>query len=86
MQLGVGVRNGCEALVHTLHTLMDQAMEDTFLMQVDFTNAFNLADRMAAFEEVKRLFPELAHWVSSCYGTEAVLIYGETIILSTRPA
>ena len=45
---------------------------------------WHLAVRKAAFEEMKRLFPELAHLVSSCYGTEAMLIYDNTIIISTR--
>ena len=43
-----------------------------------------MADREAAYKEVLRLFPELAHWVASCYGVAAQLIFGDTVILSTR--
>ena len=84
LQLGVGIRNGCEALIHAAWGLLDQDHEGIMLMQIDFLNAFNLADRKTAFEEVKRLFPELAHWVSSCYGVEAILMYKDTTFMSTR--
>ena len=61
LQLDVGVRNGCEALVHTVRRLLDQEPEDLYLLQVDFVNAFNLADRSAAYEEAKNMLPELTH-------------------------
>ena len=82
LQLDMGVRNGCEALVHTVRRLLDQEPEDFYLLQVDFVNAFNLADRSAAFEEAKKMFPELTYWIASCYGIEAVLINREHVIHS----
>ena len=57
---------------------------DTYLVQCDFINAFNEADRLAAFYEVLEHFPELAKWVSVCYGSEAALLLGGKIILSSR--
>jgi hypothetical protein len=83
-QLGVGVRGGCEALVHTVRALMEDpntSPEACSLLQVDLINAFNRVDR-AAFREVRRLFPELARWFESTYGTQAELIFGEAVILS----
>ena len=84
LQLGVGVRGGCEGLVHTVQTLLHQETDGHHMLQVDFINAFNLASRQAAYEEVKKSFPELAHWVASCYGVAAQLVYGDVIITSTR--
>ena len=40
LQLGVGVRNGCEALVHALRAVLDERDAETYIMQVDFKNAF----------------------------------------------
>ena len=44
---------------------------------MDFINAFNLADRKQAFEEVVK-FPELAQWVATCYGVAGKLIFGKS--------
>ena len=49
---------------------------------MDLINAFNRVDRATAFREVRRLFPELARWFESTYGTQAELIFGEAVILS----
>jgi hypothetical protein len=84
-QLGVGVRGGCEALVHTVRALMEDpnTSQDTrCLLQVDLINAFNRVDRATAFREVRRLFPELARWFESTYGTPAELMFGEAVIRS----
>ena len=86
-QLGVGVRGGCEALVHTARALLedpDTPKDSLNVMQLDLINAFNVADRVTAFEEVKELFPELARWMESTYGSQAELIFGEVIILSCQ--
>ena len=52
------------------------------LLQVDLINAFNRVDRATAFREVRRLFPELARWFESTYGTQAELMFGEAVIRS----
>ena len=77
------VCGGCEALVHTVQELLASEEDDLHIMQVDFVNAFNLADRSRAFNEVKDHFPELAQWVASCYGVAAHLMYGDVVISST---
>ena len=71
LQLGVGVRGGCETVVHALR----EAMKDnnSFVLQVDFQNAFNSANRGTTYNELLIHFPELGHWVTACYGVEAVL-------------
>ena len=41
-QLGVGVRGGCEALVHSVREVLD-LYPNKMLLQVDLINAFNKA-------------------------------------------
>ena len=66
-QLGVGVQGGCEAIVHTVREALERD-PSLWLLQVDLVNAFNLANRDDAMEEVARLFPEILAWVTTCYG------------------
>ena len=65
LQLGVGIRGGCEALVHAAWALLDTESEGLHLVQIDFVNAFNLGDRSQAYEELQRHFPELSHMVAN---------------------
>ena len=85
-QFGVGVRGGCEGIVHaTRATLEDQEVpqEEKYVLQVDLDNGFNLIDREAMFILVRRHFPDIAPWVEASYGVEAVLNFGEGSIKST---
>ena len=61
---------------------MEDGDEDLMFLQVDLINAFNCCDRDSAFEVVEEAFPECLKWVLTCYGTEAELLFGNTIILS----
>ena len=58
-QLGVGVRGGCETVVHALR----EAMKDnnSFVLQVDFQNAFNSANRGTTYNELLLQFPKLIY-------------------------
>ena len=58
-QLGVGVNGGLEAVIHAVTELVEDADGDLMLLQVDFINAFNLADRDTAFKTVEEEFPEI---------------------------
>ena len=82
LQTGVGVRGGCEAIVHAARATMEK-YPDKWLLQVDFINAFNCADRGSTLAEVARLFPEMLAWCNTCYGQPSHLQYGKTRILST---
>ena len=82
-QLGVGVRGGCEAIVHTVREPL-KANPSLYLLQADLVNAFNLADRAAAMEDVAKLFPEILAWVTTCYGKPSHLLFGAITILSER--
>ena len=81
-QLGVGVRGGLEAIIHSVKYLNNNMMEDTMILQVDLTNAFNCCDRDAAFHEVEKHFPECMKWVLTCYNNDAELNFGNSVILS----
>ena len=66
IQLGVGVRGGCEAMVHVVQGLLQQQDKELVIAQVDYVNAFNLADRATAYREVQEHFPELSAFVANC--------------------
>ena len=52
------------------------------VLQLDLKNEFNCVDRGSAFREVQTHFPEFLNWVLTCYGGEAELLFGETVIQS----
>ena len=80
-QLGVGVRNGCEAIVHTVREAL-ATDPSLWVLQCDFINAFNQADRQAALEEVAKSFPEILAWANTCYGQASHLLFGEAVLSS----
>jgi hypothetical protein len=69
--------------VHVVREVLALAPEK-WVMQVDYINAFNEADRGVAMQEVARIFPEILAWVKTCYGSPSILQFGTEIILSER--
>ena len=60
LQFGVGVRGGCEGIIHATRELLadqDVPQNEKWILQVDFVNAFNVLDRTSMFEEVRKNFP-----------------------------
>ena len=79
-QFGVGVKGGCEGIIHAVRALLedvDVPDGDKWLIQVDFENAFNLVDRSMMIAEVRKRMPDISYWVESMYGVEAYLNMGE---------
>lgn len=72
-QQGVGVKGGAENVIHAVKRLAKEHPE-LLHVQIDFVNAFGLANREIALQEVQRLFPEIYKWVFATYGCESVLI------------
>ena len=72
-------------MAHTLRQVVEDGQDDPefFILQVDLINAYNMADREATFKEIERLFPECLSWVMTCYGVEAELVFGDTVICSS---
>ena len=85
LQVGVGVKGGCEAIVHAVsRTLEDPTLppDSKWTLLLDFSNAFNSISRASMFSEVRSRIPSLSAWVESCYGSQPLLHFGEHTILS----
>jgi hypothetical protein len=82
LQVGVGIKRGCEALVHGARALFKDRKRGG--LQIDFINAYNMADRQEALRQVEQHFPTMANWVQTCYGCHANLYLGDIIIPSQR--
>ena len=86
LQVGVGVSNGIESILHGLNTLIEEPSFPVsgIIGAVDFENAFNQVNRQVIFDEVHLRFPKISAWVEYCYGSAAVLFTGaHTIYAST---
>lgn len=76
-QLGVKVRNGCEAALHAVSALLHSPspIADRYILQVDLTNAFNNIDRSHFLSETRNLFPALSSWAELSYGSPSHLYF-----------
>ena len=85
LQLGVGVRVGCEVFVHAVNSVQRVANippREQWTLLLDFSNAFNSIDRHSMFLEVRARIPSLAAWIECCYGARPILHLGKKSILS----
>jgi len=76
MQLGVGIPNGAEAIIHSMAFAIENLKPDESALQVDFSNAFNLIDRSAFLSIVKEAFPDLSNLVGYLYSAQGRLLAG----------
>ncbi|XP_076956600.1 uncharacterized protein LOC143631862 [Bidens hawaiensis] len=86
-QFGVGVLNGAEAVLHSANRFVNAHHRDGSLamLTIDFSNAFNLVDRTALLNEVRKMCPSISAWVDFLYGQPARLYVGnDNIWSSTR--
>lgn len=62
LQVGVGSKAGCEAIVHTVRQWLGRNRTNTHkvLASLDLSNAFNCVDRSAFLQETRRVCPRLA--------------------------
>ena len=74
-QVGVGVKSGCESVIHSVRELLFQknSSSKSVLLKVDLENAFNLVSRPCFLEIVREQFPEFFNWVNCCYGEVSIL-------------
>ena len=65
MQVGVGIRNGVEAVFHATNRLIrsEETLPSTVLLLVDFHSAFNSINRKIMLDEVRQPFPTIYPWV-----------------------
>lgn len=83
LQVGVAVPAGCEAIVHSVSSILqdpDVPPDCRCTLMVDFSNAFNSVDRECMFKEVRARIPSMAAWLECSY--RSYLHFGEHTILS----
>ena len=81
-QLGVGIKGGCEAVIHSVREAVSQN-PDKWVLQVDLENAFNRVSRSHVLSEVARLLPDCLPWAVTCYGRASNLQFGKTSLSSS---
>jgi Reverse transcriptase (RNA-dependent DNA polymerase) len=90
LQLGFAVKGGADAIVHTVRKLIIHHLDavvspDWALLQVDFSNAFNLIRRDVFCQPTLEHFPALGPWVTWCCDSPSHLFYdGEIVCSSSR--
>lgn len=79
-QVGVTVPAGAEAAVHAVRAWATRHRDaaNKVLLKLDFTNAFNTVSRQQVLHHVRSQFPELARWVTWCYGAPSHLQFGDS--------
>jgi hypothetical protein len=70
--MGVAVQGGAEVIIHTTRLLVldhTAPSSDPYwaLLQIDFSNAFNLVSRDIFSAAIFEHFPTLGPWVTWCY-------------------
>ena len=82
-QLGFGVRMGAEAAIHATRSFIESHRQNTILLKIDFTNAFNSIHRDKALEAGSEHLPSLFNYVLSSYGAPS-FYHTETICFSQK--
>ena len=84
-QIGVGIRGGLEAAIHSLSSVIDSqgSNPDLCCLKVDFSNAFNECHRSSFLERVQKDFPEIFAWTQWCYHCEGKLRFRSASIKSS---
>ena len=86
LQMGVGVPNPCERVVHEVSAVLAHNPLHA-LLQLDVRNAFNLVFRSAAVAFLTRAFPLLRPYLSMVYlGVSPPRVYGWTSEASAASA
>jgi hypothetical protein len=82
----VGIRNGAEAVIHGLNSLINSPNiinnPNSVVGLIDFENAFNSISRDAFMTQIILFFPQIATWINYTYGCEAFMFTGNEIIKS----
>lgn len=83
LQLGFGTKQGCETIVHSCRTFLNQRNTTSdVLVKIDYSNAFNSAERDVILQQVKTHFPFLYPFLYQCYATPSLLFFGDRTLLS----
>ena len=83
IQLGVGVKGGCEALVHAIRERYERPTSpSSVLIQLDLMNAFNIVSRDKILGQVAAHLPSIYPWVNFLYSNPSRLFWQDQVILS----
>jgi hypothetical protein len=82
LQLGVGVRGGCEAAVHATRRFISQMQPGDVLVKLDFSNAFNSLRRDDMLHAVATHIPEILHFCLLAYSSSSNLLLDNFTIVS----
>lgn len=83
VQIGFGVKGGCEAILHAVRTFLQKNKNlEKILLKIDFKNAFNSIERDEMLKEVKKHTPKLFPFLWQCYHSPSLLFFGNDTIPS----
>ena len=82
VQVGVGVRGGCEGAVHATRRFLTNMTDDRVLVKLDFRNAFNSIRRDVMLKTVAAELPGLFKFCLLSYGQPSTLKFGGNLIQS----
>jgi hypothetical protein len=86
-QVGVGMANGGDGVVHALRHLTSSSdwSPSRFVLQIDFMNAFNCVDRNSLLQQVAERCPSIFRFVSFLYSHHSPLFLpGNPSVLSSQ--
>ena len=84
LQLGVGVKGGCEAAIHATRRFVLAIPHDHVIVKLDFKNAFNCIHRDVCSGYVVSRLPEIYPFCFLAYGESTSLQFGDERILSAE--
>ena len=84
LQLGVGVKGGCEAMVHSVSSKRSSSSSPSqcWTLLLDFSNAFNNISRESMSTQIRQSVPSITAWMESCYSCQPFLCFGQDSISS----
>ena len=86
-QLGFGTQKGCETIIHTVRTFIDQNSDSNkILVKIDFKNAFNCIERDSMLQVIKEKVPKLYPFLWQSYRNSSNLYFNSEVISSQRGA
>ena len=86
IQLGVGVKGGCEASIHASRRFLASMTHDQALAKLDFSNAFNSIGHDCMLEAISVELPSLYRFCQSAYAHTSKLKFGDFMIGSEEGA
>ncbi|KAL0841363.1 hypothetical protein ABMA28_015062 [Loxostege sticticalis] len=82
VQLGFGIKGGCEAAVHAVRTFLSLNAGEVVL-KVDVKNAFNSVDRGTLLTQALDKSPLIYNYLWQCYSEPSKLLYQNNLIYSS---